>query len=114
MTCPTGQKTQCFLGDNLGQFSCGCFPETSLRMKVNIVEADNVNTTVTLGNGVKVQNNTFFDIYKNNTYALDTGFTTGDTTDMGVNRQQGYVEFYTHDRLKYQNALGEFVLGRLR
>jgi hypothetical protein len=57
-------------------------------MKVNIVEADNVNTTVTLGNGVKVQNNTFFDVYKNNTYALDTGFTTGDTTDMGVNRQQ--------------------------
>lgn len=83
-------------------------------MKVNIVEADNVNTTVTLGNGVKVQNNTFFDVYKNNTYVLDTGFTTGDTTDMGVNRQQGYVEFYTHDRLKYQNTSAAAVPGRLR
>jgi len=107
-------KNQCFLGDNPGQFSCGCFPETSLRMKVNIIEADNVNTTVTLGNGVKVQNNAFFDVYKNSTYALDTGFTTGDTTDMGVNRQQGYVEFYTHDRLKYQNTSGTLVPGRLR
>lgn len=76
------------MGDGLGQFSCGCFPETALRMKVNIVESENVNTTVTLGNGVKVQNNTFFDVYKNNTYALDAGFETGDTTDMGVNRQQ--------------------------
>lgn len=82
MNCPSQYKTQCFLGDGLGQFSCGCFPETVLRMKVNIVESENVNTTVTLGNGVKVQNNTFFDVYKNNTYALDAGFETGDTTDI--------------------------------
>jgi len=70
-------------------------------MKINIVDSQNVNTTFTLGNGTKVQNNTAFDLYKDNTYALDIDFQSGDTTDMGIKRQTGYVEFYTHDRLNY-------------
>lgn len=85
-TCPAGTtKTACEFTSGtgpLGEIICACYPEKVVKVKVNIIQALRTDTSITLGNGTKLPNNTPFTVYENEAPITDVAFQTGNTKDM--------------------------------